>query len=56
MPILNVFKKIINSDIIDANNSSYTIKYQNHFPCSFAYQVVCVDNKYSKKRCCKKNY
>ena len=22
------------------------------FPCSFAYKVVCVDNKYSKKLIC----
>ena len=28
---------------------SYTKKYQDHIPCSFAYKVVCVDNKYSKK-------
>ena len=27
---------------------SYTKKYQNHIPCSFAYKVVCVDDKYSK--------
>ena len=32
-----------------SSNSSYTRKYQNHVPCSFAYKVVCVDNKYSKK-------
>ena len=31
------------------NDISYTRKYQNHVPCSFAYKVVCVDNKYSKK-------
>ena len=24
------------------------------FPCSFAYKVVCVDNKYSKKLICTK--
>ena len=29
-------------------NSSYTEKYQTHIPCSFAYKVVCVDNKFSK--------
>ena len=33
------------------NNSSYTEKYQDHIPCSFAYKVVCVDNKFSKKLC-----
>ena len=27
---------------------SYTKKYQDHIPCSFAYKVVCIDNKYSK--------
>ena len=33
----------------DKNNSSYTEKYQDHIPCSFAYKVVCVDNKFSRK-------
>ena len=31
------------------NNGSYTEKYQDHIPCSFAYKVVCVDNKFSKE-------
>ena len=31
------------------NNGSYTEKYQNHIPYSFAYKVACVDNKFSKK-------
>ena len=35
--------------IIDGNNSSYTTKYQDHIPCSFAYKVVCVNDKLSKK-------
>ena len=33
----------------DKNNDSYTEKYQDDIPCSFAYKVVCVDNKFSKK-------
>ena len=33
----------------DTNNGSYTEKYQDHISCSFAYKVVCVDNKFSKK-------
>ena len=33
----------------DKNNASYTEKYQDHIPCSFAYKVVCVDNKFSRK-------
>ena len=39
----------VNRDIEYSSNSSYTRKYQNHVPCSFAYKVVCVDNKFSKK-------
>ena len=27
---------------------SYTVKYQDHIPCKFAYKLVCVDGKYSK--------
>ena len=30
------------------NNTSYTEKYQDHIPCSFAYKVVCIYNKFSK--------
>ena len=28
----------------DKNNGSYTEKYQDHVPCSFAYKIVCVAN------------
>ena len=31
------------------NNGPYVEKYQHHIPCSFAYKVVCVDNKFSQK-------
>ena len=27
---------------------SYTKKYQDHIPCSFAYKVFCVDDKFTK--------
>ena len=27
---------------------SYISKYQDHIPCSFAYKLVCVDDKFSK--------
>ena len=40
--------KNVDSDI-NNNASSYTKKYQDHIPCSFAYKVVCVENKFSKK-------
>ena len=33
----------------DKNNGSYTERYQAHVSCSFAYKVVCVDKKFSKK-------
>ena len=33
----------------DKNNGSNTEKYQDHIPCSFAYKVVCIDNKFSKR-------
>ena len=32
----------------DKNNASYTKKYQDHIPCSFAYKVVCIDDKFGK--------
>ena len=44
--ILSATPKRVKSS--DKNNGSYTEKYQDHFPCSFAYKVVCVDNKFSK--------
>ena len=31
------------------NNGSCTEKYQDHIPSSFAYKVVCIDSKFSKK-------
>ena len=37
-------KEVKSSD----KNGSYTEKYQDHIPCSFAYKVVCVDNKFSE--------
>ena len=33
---------------VDNDCFSYTKKYQEHSPCSFAYKVVCADNKFSK--------
>ena len=33
---------------IDNDLYSYTKKYQDHIPCSFAYKLVCVNNKFSK--------
>ena len=41
--------KKVDGDIECSSNSSYTRKYQNHVPGRFAYKVVCLDNKVSKK-------
>ena len=41
--------KKVDVDIECSPNSSYTKKYQEHIPCSFAYKVVCVDNKFHKR-------
>ena len=30
------------------NNGSYTEKFQAHILCSFAYKVVCIDDRFSK--------
>ena len=30
------------------NEGSYTEKYQDHIPCSFAYKIVCIDDRFSK--------
>ena len=33
---------------VDNDYFCYTKKYQDHIPCSFAYKLVCVDDKFSK--------
>ena len=30
------------------NEGSYTEKYQDHIPCSFAYNIVCIDERFTK--------
>ena len=41
--------KTLNCDVgFDNDCFSYTRKYQNHIPCSLAYKIVCIDNKFSK--------
>ena len=32
----------------ESYEGSYSKKYQDHIPCSFAYKLVCVDDKFSK--------
>ena len=41
-----ILKRVLGSH---KSNDSYTEKYQDHIPWSFAYKVVCVYNKFSKK-------
>ena len=33
---------------VESYEGSYTKKYQDHIPCSFAYKVACIDDKFSK--------
>ena len=33
---------------VESYEGSYTKKYQDHIPCSFAYKVVCIDDRFSK--------
>ena len=33
---------------INNNCFCYTAKYQDHSPCSFAYKLACIDDKFSK--------
>ena len=33
---------------VKCNEGSYTEKYQDHIPCSFAYKIVCFDDKFTK--------
>ena len=33
---------------VESYEGSYTKKYQDHVPCSFAYKVVCIDDRFSK--------
>ena len=44
------FECLLKGCDVGINNEcfSYTSKYQDNIPCSFAYKVVCVDNKFSK--------
>ena len=33
---------------VKSYEGSYTKKYQDHIPCSFAYKVVCIDDRFTK--------
>ena len=33
---------------VESYEGSYSKKYQDHIPCSFAYKLVCVNDKFSK--------
>ena len=48
MLILSLFLKKVECDSAK-NDSSYARKYQDHILCGFAYEVVFIDNKFSKK-------
>ena len=33
---------------VKCKEGSYTEKYQDHIPCSFAYKTFCIDNRFTK--------
>ena len=33
---------------VKCKEGSYTEKYQDHIPCSFAYKFFCIDNRFTK--------
>ena len=37
-----------NLNFVKCNEGSYTEKYQDHVPCSFAYKIVCIDSRFTK--------
>ena len=37
-----------NLESVESYAGSYLKKYQDHIPCSFAYKLVCVDDKFTK--------
>ena len=37
-----------NLENVESYEGSYSKKYQDHIPSSFAYKLVCVDNKFTK--------
>ena len=37
-----------NLESVESYEGSYSKKYQDHIPCSFAYKLVCVDDKFTK--------
>ena len=59
MSLKNYFKQIpvpfriyadfeCNLESVEFYKGSYTKKYQDHVPCSFAYKVVCINDRFSK--------
>ena len=36
------------SKSVESYKGSYSKKYQDHIPCSFAYKLICVDDKFTK--------
>ena len=37
-----------NLESVESYEGSYSKKYQDHIPCSFAYKLVCVDDEFTK--------
>ena len=38
-----------NLRVIESYEGSYTNKYQDHVPCSFAYKFICINDRFTKQ-------
>ena len=38
-----------NLKIVECNEGYFTEKYQDHIPCSFAYKIVCIDDRFTEQ-------
>ena len=45
--ILNKYQFLLKLSV-ECVEGSYTKKYQDHISCSFAYKVVCIDDRFTK--------
>ena len=48
VPLKNYADSEGNLKIAECDEGSYTKKYQDHIPCSFACNVVCIDDRFPK--------
>ena len=47
VPFKNYANFGCNLKSVEVYEGSYTKKYHDHVPCSFAYKIACIDNRFS---------